>query len=186
MFKVLIIGDTHIPSRAERLPPKIESHILSEKYSLVLCTGDLVAYEVLQLLKRIGEVKVVRGNMDYLPFPKSEVVALGNVKIGLIHGHQVYPRGDISRLTRIALKFGVNVLISGHTHVPLVKKVETTSRDVLLLNPGSATGVWSGGGGSLIPSFMECAVRGSVVEVTCYELKANTLIKSRHEISLTL
>lgn len=186
MVRILLIGDTHIPSRADRLPPKIESHILNEKYSLVLCTGDLVTRDVLQLLKCIGEVKVVRGNMDYLPFPKVEVLSLGSVKVGLIHGHQVYPRGNTNKLVRIAFRLGVNVLVSGHTHVPLIKKVVTPSRDVLLLNPGSATGVWSGGGGSLIPSFMDCVIRGSMIEVTCYELKVDTLVKSHYEVSLII
>lgn len=185
MFKVLLIGDTHIPSRAKRLPPRVESHILNEKYSLVLCTGDLVTYDVLQLLKRIAEVKVVRGNMDYLSFPESEIVELNDIKVGMIHGHQIYPRGNINKLAKIAFKLGVNILVSGHTHVPLVKKVVIASRNVLLLNPGSATGVWSGGGGSLIPSFIECIVKKSTIEVICYELKANVLVKSYYEILLT-
>jgi len=185
MTKILLIGDTHIPSRASRIPPKIESHIISEKYSLILCTGDLVIKDVLLLFNHIGEVKVVKGNMDYLPLPEIEVISLGNIKIGLIHGHQVYPRGDIAKLANIAAKLKVNVLVSGHTHVPSVKKVTIPSREILLLNPGSATGVWSGGGGSLIPSFMELSLIGSLIRITHYELKVDTLTKSHYEFMLT-
>jgi len=184
MMEILIIGDTHIPSRAARLPPKIESHILNKKYSLILCTGDLVTRNVLRFFERLGDVRVVRGNMDFLPLPEVEVVSLGNVKVGLIHGHQVYPRGNVSKLTKVAIELEVNVLVSGHTHVPLVKEVRAPSGKVYLLNPGSATGVWSGGGGSLIPSFMECVVTGSSLKVTCYELRTGTLIRSQHNLIL--
>ena len=181
--KILVIGDTHIPTRASRIPVLIETHITSKQYNMVLCTGDLVEPSVLNFLKNIAPTKVVVGNMDYLDLPEYEVVNINNIRIGLIHGHQVRPRGDIRKLSRIAYDMNVKILICGHTHVPLVKKVMVDDKEILILNPGSATGVWSGGGGSLIPSFMELEIISSGnVSITLYELKGNILTKSSYSV----
>ncbi|MHA1234446.1 MAG: YfcE family phosphodiesterase, partial [Promethearchaeota archaeon] len=62
-----------------------------------------------------------------------------NLSVGLTHGHQVSPRGDHSQLELIAIEKNFNILISGHTH----KEEIFLQKDILLLNPGSATGAWS-------------------------------------------
>ncbi|RLE78059.1 MAG: YfcE family phosphodiesterase [Thermoprotei archaeon] len=184
MEVVLVIGDTHIPSRADRIPPQIERHVLRRDYSLVLCTGDLVSSEVLEWLEGLGELRVVRGNMDYLPLPDRLVVKVGEVRVGLIHGHQVHPRGNVAALAKLARLLGVDVLVSGHTHDPLAVKLSVGGRPVALLNPGSATGVWSGGGGSLVPSFMEVEVAGRTVVATIYELRHGRLTRTQVELWL--
>jgi putative phosphoesterase len=166
-MKVLVIGDTHIPSRAEWLPKAIDDFVTSQRFDIVICTGDLTDRKVLEYLRRLGdELIVVGGNMDHLPLPESQTLKIEDIKVGVIHGHQVYPRGDRRLLTEIADRLGVDLLLHGHTHTP-----DVYFKDVLLLNPGSATGVWSGGGGSLIPSFMVLEFEGSTVNVKLYELK---------------
>ncbi|HDI10339.1 MAG TPA: metallophosphoesterase [Euryarchaeota archaeon] len=147
-MRVLVIGDTHIPERAEEIPRKLWKEIVKEEFDLVLCTGDLVSEEVLEELEEIGEVKAVRGNMDYLDLPMRETVDLG-FRVGLTHGAEVYPRGNKEQLYDIAIEMNVSVLISGHTH----RSDFSIYREVVLFNPGSATGVWSGGKADGIPSF---------------------------------
>ena len=39
------------------------------------------------------------------------------IKVGVIHGHQCVPVGDLDSLSAIARQMDVDVLISGHTHV---------------------------------------------------------------------
>ena len=39
------------------------------------------------------------------------------IRIGVIHGHQCVPSGDLDSLSAIARQMDVDVLISGHTHV---------------------------------------------------------------------
>lgn len=185
MWKFLIIGDSHIPTRASSIPKRIESHILNNEYYMVLCTGDLVDKSVLDFLNSIAPTKVVVGNMDYLDLPEYEKMEIEGIKIGMAHGHQVRPRGDIRKLAKLAYSLDVDILVTGHTHVPLVKKVIIEGREILILNPGSCTGVWSGGGGSLIPSFMELVIsKERSACVTLYELKGLTLTKTEYSLSI--
>jgi putative phosphoesterase len=43
-------------------------------------------------------------------------VAHAPIRIGVIHGHQCVPTGDLDSLSAIARQMDVDVLISGHTH----------------------------------------------------------------------
>ena len=44
-------------------------------------------------------------------------------------------RGDMDQLAYKALEMEVNILISGHSHIPHAKK----TKDIILINPGSPT-----------------------------------------------
>lgn len=171
--KILVCGDFHIPTRAKRVPDKILDGMCSEKYDLILCTGDLTNETILEELIKMAPVKWVVGNMDYIDGPLEEKVTIEEFRIGLIHGTEIYPRGDIKKLYQRAVKMGVDVLISGHTHNLSIH----LERNVLLLNPGSATGVWSGGIASLKPSFIILEIDDGKLKVKCFELTDNELIK---------
>lgn len=165
-MRVLVIGDTHIPRRASSLPKEISEFIGSKLFDLIICTGDLTDRKVLEYFETLAEkIVVVKGNMDHLNLPEYVELSIGEIKIGIIHGHQVYPRGNRKKLADIGKEKGVDVLISGHTHSP-----DIYMGDVLLLNPGSATGVWGGGGGSMRPSFMILTVESKRIDVKLYEL----------------
>ena len=175
MTRVLVIGDFHIPTRARWIPKPVEEAITRESFDFILCTGDLVDPKVLDFLKRLGRVYVVRGNMDFLRNPTRLRLKVGGFTVGLIHGTRIYPRGDVKKLTRAALEMDVDILISGHTHRSSVNEVDVDGRRILLLNPGSATGVWSGGSTAGPPSFMILEFQGSQVTVYLYELTGQEL-----------
>lgn len=176
MFRVLLIGDFHIPSRARKIPKPILNKIREEKFDLILCTGDLTDQSVVKLLMGFGKLHMVRGNMDYLTYPEEYRVRIENFTVGLTHGDHVYPRGDVHRLARFAMRRGVDVLIYGHTHHPSINEVTAEEgQRILLLNPGSATGVWSGGGAVGNPSFMMLEVKGSEAIVRVFELEMGRL-----------
>ncbi len=180
-MKVLVIGDTHIPRRAEWLPDEIDKFISSQRFDVVVCTGDLTDSKVYDYLKGLGDrIYVVMGNMDHLSFPEEQRFEAEGLRIGVVHGHQVYPRGNRKQLKGIAKRMNVDVLIHGHTHSPDVYFEE----GILLLNPGSATGVWSGGGGSLIPSFMILELSKGEVSVKLYELKDRLKVTVSDSFSL--
>ena len=64
-----------------------------------------------------SQMHAVRGEFDdYSNFPETKVVTIGNVKIGLIHGHQVTPWGDLEALATVQRRLDCDVLIHGHTH----------------------------------------------------------------------
>ena len=150
---ILVIGDFHIPDREKKVPDELWEEIQSSKFDLILCTGDLTDPKLLDKLESIAPTKIVNGNMDYYfglrNLPRSQLVSLSKSKIGLIHGNGIRPRGNPDQLSRIAHEMGVDVLISGHVHALSIR----VYNDILLLNPGSATGSWGGGPSNKIPSF---------------------------------
>ncbi len=175
MAKLLIVGDTHIPTRAKTIPKVMLEIIEKNKpFDFIFFTGDLVSERVLEFFEELGEKAFfVRGNMDYLNLPEYIVEEVENVKIGLIHGDQVYPRGDIEGLLRIARNLKVDILINGHTHYLRIIKVE----NVLLINPGSLTGVWSGGYASMRPSMIIGFIeKPSRIRLKSYEVYGKKLV----------
>lgn len=153
-YFVLIIGDSHIPRRAKKVPVSIIKNITNHvkkhgKFDQIFCTGDLVKTEsfpdFLQSIIKRNKFLVVQGNMDYFERIDNPLELrysfenLHDLKIGMIHGHQISPRGDALQLTSYARKMGVNILISGHTHADSIKQRD----NILLINPGSCVGAWS-------------------------------------------
>jgi len=92
----------------------------------------------------------------------------------------VVPRGDIEGLRTLAIRMGVDVLITGHTHSPSVHELDVRGRKILLLNPGSATGVWSGGLSSGPPSFMVLTVDGEKLRIELYKVVGGQLAKEEY------
>ena len=86
--------------------------------------------EVLDALAAIAPVTAVRGNVDSGPLakrlPASAILTVGGVTIYVLH-----ILDDLDLEPRTA---GVQVVVSGHTHEPLVR----ARREVLYVNPGSA------------------------------------------------
>jgi uncharacterized protein len=130
-----VISDTHIPERADKIPEAVFE--VFKDVEMIFHAGDLVSMDVLQDLENLAPTMCVQGNMDRmcgLKLPKQEIVKIDGVKIGLDHG-EVYPRGDTQQLKYIGMEMGVDVLISGHTHISFIKEVD----NMLFLNPGSPT-----------------------------------------------
>ena len=179
MVELLLIGDTHIPDRASKVPEKLLSIIEDGKpWDIVVFTGDFTGLDTYKWFLGLGrKTYCVRGNMDYLPLPKTQKLIVNNIIIGVHHGDGVYPRGNPKGLTRIARELGVNVLFTGHTHSPFIKYGLT--REILLINPGSLTGVWGGGGGSMIPSMMILEISNDTIYVKHYELLRSSEVKEK-------
>lgn len=162
-MRVLLIGDFHVPDRAKEFPLEILNSVNMEsrkkKFDMVICTGDLTKVKMVRptLFTWSNKVSIVQGNMDYdmrnaIHFPRKIVLNTSefypdgkNINIGVVHGHQVHPRGDANGLAKIAGDLEAHILISGHTHAPAITKKEIPSenRTILLVNPGSASGAWS-------------------------------------------
>ncbi len=180
MVTLLVVSDAHIPDRAFEVPRELEELIESRTpFPVVIYAGDFTGHQFFERVKSWGRRLVaVAGNMDFLDLPETQVISIEGVRIGVVHGDQVWPRGCVPKLTRIARRLGVQVLVSGHTHSPFIEVHE----GVIHLNPGSLTGVPSGGGGSLIPSAMIVEVGGGEMVVELYEVpEEGKLVLSRRE-----
>ena len=178
MVRCLLIGDSHIPRRAQHVPYKIThklNDLTSQKlFDYTFFTGDLItASDFIDFLnlKTQNEIFIVMGNMDYFsgdntaPIYEELNVSFSDneaMTIGLTHGAQIKPRGDHSNLEKLAIHKEYDLLISGHTHK---EEVFLTKQGILLLNPGSVTGAWSFVA-SEIPSFITLQISEESKEIS--------------------
>ncbi|BEJ15603.1 hypothetical protein CspHIS471_0502080 [Cutaneotrichosporon sp. HIS471] len=168
MVLVLVIGDLHIPTLTHDLPAKFKKLLLPGKIQQILCTGNVSDKETLDYLRTIApELHVVRGEFDdNSHFPLSLTIPHQSVRIGVVHGQQVVPAGNRDMLAALARQMDVDVLISGGTH-----RFEAFDFDGrFFVNPGSATGAWSGLDGDSTPSFALLDVQGPVIVTYVYQL----------------
>ena len=136
-MKIAIISDTHIPSRARRIPDAFRERIRSADH--VVHAGDFDAKSTLADVQDLAPaLTAVRGNTDpAVGLPEVATVELGGVDFVVTHGTGS-TRGYEDRVARIVREHGGAdaVGISGHTHEVL----DAIHQGVRLLNPGSATG----------------------------------------------
>ncbi len=200
MYKILCLGDSHIPIRAKDLPiqiyDKINELTESELFDYTFFTGDLINFpELLDFLNRktkrtlfkvIGNMDYYYGNRDSPTYQKLDISFENNEKIvlGLSHGAQIRPRGDHDQLENLAQEKGYNILVTGHTHK---EEVFLTRKGILIINPGSVTGAWSFVA-SGIPSFIELFIDEKVREiiVKLFQIDKKTREKNVSEFYFTL
>jgi uncharacterized protein len=126
-FDVGIISDTHRLLRPEVLDAL-------EDVDLILHAGDVGPAELLFELEAVAPVSAVWGNTDDFEIrhriPEIQELFLGGLQIRVIHGHQL---GSPSP-SLLAERFpGVDLVVFGHTHQPLMEKVG----GCWFVNPGS-------------------------------------------------
>ncbi len=132
---VVVISDTHAPSRWRGLPHEVVPDL--ERADAVLHGGDVCTPDVLDLLSGFAPVHVVAGNND-----GADVVAWGasetwetkweGVRLAMIH--DAGPKqGRAGRMRRRFPEAGV--VVFGHSHLPL----DDREGPVHLFNPGSLT-----------------------------------------------
>ena len=131
-MRIGVISDTHVTSLAE-IPERILA-VLAE-VDLIVHTGDFVAKGVLEGLKRLGEVKAVRGNMDSEELkrilPEKELFEIEGKRIGIIHGWGA-PYGIEDRVG--GMFEDVDIIIFGHSH----EAKNEVKNGTLFFNPGRA------------------------------------------------
>ena len=110
----------------------------------------------------------MRGDFDEgLGMPETKVVQIGNFKIGIIHGHQVLPWGDLESLAAVQRQLDCDILVSGHTHQNQITQYDGK----YFINPGSVTGAYSATNSAPRPSFILIAIQGNDIVAFIYELK---------------
>jgi vacuolar protein sorting-associated protein 29 len=168
---ILVIGDLHIPHRKLSLPEQFIQLLKSGKVHKIFITGNLCTPDQYSWLKSLcPDVVCVVGDADdgLQDVKESVVQTVGSFRIGLIHGHQILPWGDPERLGSVGRELGVDILITGQTHVASV----TTYEGILYLNPGSATGAYSSTSPFSVPSFLILDVKKDQLTVYQYQLTA--------------
>ncbi len=135
-MKIVITGDTHIPGRGNKLPTRLT--VECRDADLIIHTGDFRSPAVLDELEQFAEVRAVFGNIDgediQARVPRRQLFEAGGLRIGLVHGHGEKKTTE-QRAVETFADDEVDVIIFGHSHIPLVKYFKR----MLLLNPGSPT-----------------------------------------------
>ena len=136
-MKIIAISDTHIKfgSITDHLPGDLVDRL--KKADLILHAGDFVRKKVYDELCALNRLEAVYGNMDDPELknmlPEHKVIEIEGIKIGIIHQAALSLQDTIG--TRyMAKEMGVDVLIFGHIHKPVIEK-----SDVLIACPGSPT-----------------------------------------------
>jgi len=175
MVLVLVVGDLHIPYRAAGLSPQFKKLLLPGKIQHILCTGNLSTRESYDYLKTIAsDVHVVRGDFDdNINYPEQKVVTVGQFRIGMCHGHQICPWGDVKSLALMQRQLDVDILLFGHTHKCEVYEHENK----FYINPGSITGAYSPTNSDEIPSFVLMDIQASTVVTYVYQLNQKDEVK---------
>ena len=165
--RVLVFGDTHIPSRRDSIPEEFYQHIKDNEYDLALITGDLIRESDMRAaLPPLPRSFIVVGNMDYgSSYNFHEQVQLDDFNLLLLHGTQLRPRGSIEQLWGILQQIGGDVAVHGHTH----KAAIDLYKDRLFLNPGTISGATGGWGGRADASFIELEVQSSAMKVILHQ-----------------
>lgn len=148
--RIGVIADTHISDRLKKLPASVIEKLRG--VDVILHAGDLSAAHVVKDLETIAPVFAVQGNRDMITrygqtLPTDRVIEIGEVRIGLTHGHggvkgyiaeklRYHTLGyNVERtVDRVQSRFqDIHVVVFGHTHRPCNK----IYNGVLIFNPGS-------------------------------------------------
>lgn len=137
-----LISDTHVPSRARRIPKMVFK--VFENVDFIIHAGDLVQLEVIDELEQLTPVLAVHGNMDGPEvsgaLPKLNSLKIYGWKIGVMHDPNTML--GMGRMRELAKQNGFDAFVYGHTHNANIK----WEGKLLYINPGSPT--------NPIPSFM--------------------------------
>ena len=130
-MKILIVSDTHRRNEnyiraVERVAP----------IDMVIHCGDIEGSEYLIAEYAGCPVQMVMGNNDFFAdLPREKEFVVGKYRIWLTHGHNYYVSMGNETIKREARARGVDIVMYGHSHKPVVDLGE----DVIAVNPGSQT-----------------------------------------------
>ena len=123
MQRIGVISDTHSLLRPEAIAALVG-------VDLIVHAGDIGSQDVIDRLTEIAPVKAVRGNVDKSPwadrYPETDAFEVDGIYFYVLH--------EIDRLDIDPRSGGFQVVISGHSHKPMIEWKD----EVLFVNPGSA------------------------------------------------
>ena len=164
---VLVVGDMFVPQRSPDINEQFKSILIPNKLQHVLSLGNIGSRESYDWLKSLSnDFHTVKGDFDEGDKKKKKVVQIGEFKIGMIHGHQVLPWGDLDALTNVQRELGCDILLSGHTHQIGIQVKEKK----FYINPGSISGAFSHLIADPNPSFVLMILQGEEAIVYLYIL----------------
>lgn len=128
-MKILIISDTH---------RKNENYLKIVKdlgtLDMVIHLGDVEGSEYTIQNAVSCPVEMVAGNNDFFSdLPSEKIFQIGKYNVMITHGHRYYIGMGSEMLKREAVAQGVDIVMYGHTHRPVID----ISPSIMAINPGS-------------------------------------------------
>ena len=165
---VLVLSDILIPFKSPDVDAQFKSILVPNKINHLLCLGNIGNQDTLYWLQNLTpDFQPIRGEFDIeQKYPEKKTVEIGSFKIGMIHGHQILPAGNIEALSNIQRELDCDVLLSGFTH----KYNISINESKLFINPGSLTGCLSPMMEDFVPSFVLMAISGDEMTIYSYVL----------------
>ena len=86
---VLLVGDMLVPQRIYDISEKFKALLTPNKINHILCLGNMGSNESYEWLKTLSNnFHCVKDDYDFdESLPEKKCVQIGELKIGIIHGH---------------------------------------------------------------------------------------------------
>lgn len=140
MVKIAIVSDTHVPSRADRIPDWVAERVRAADHTIH--AGDFDSPETYETVADLAgdDFTAVAGNMDpaSLDLPEVATVEVSDTTFVVTHGtaatEEEYEQTIAAAVSEELT--GPGIAVAGHTHAVVDDDIE----GIRFLNPGSATG----------------------------------------------
>ena len=130
-MRILIVSDTH--RREENYFTAVKK---TQPLDMVIHCGDVEGSEDWIEAAADCPVIMVAGNNDFFStLPREKEIMIGPYRAWVTHGHQYCVSVGSEIIKEEALARGVDIVIYGHTHKPLIDIEDRLT----VLNPGSMT-----------------------------------------------
>jgi hypothetical protein len=154
MVEVLLVSDSHVPSREPAIPEWVVERIEAAPYTVH--AGDFDSPEALATVREAAnDLTAVRGNIDPADIGLPDVATLDVEGVRFVVTHGTGPienyRERVAGIVADHAADGPTVGVSGHTHQPMDETVD----GYRLLNPGSCTGADPAPGTSVMRASVE-------------------------------
>jgi hypothetical protein len=129
-MKIGIVSDTH------NMKPSIDKAIpYLKNCDLIIHAGDKFADSKYIHNETKVDIIAVKGNCDFEDVEEEILFEVEEKTILLCHGDKYAVKYGIDKLEEVAKKNNADIVIFGHTHIPLQIKKD----DILYINPGSTS-----------------------------------------------
>ncbi len=130
-MRVLVVSDTH--GRHENLERILEREARIDR---MIHLGDAEGHEDYIAGLAGCPLDIVAGNNDFFTdLAKEKELKIGKYRVLITHGHYYYVTAGVEDLKKEALGRGMDIVMFGHTHWPLLDY----GRGIVALNPGSVS-----------------------------------------------
>lgn len=128
-MRVLIVSDTH--GKHENLREVLQAE---PRFDKMIHLGDAEGCEDEIAVMADCPLEIVAGNNDFFSMlDREKEIWVGKYKVLITHGHYYYVSAGIEDIKKEARGRGMDIVMFGHTHRPLIDK----NGSVIALNPGS-------------------------------------------------